>query len=279
MLKKLIKHEWLATWKNLAMLNGGILLLGILGRIILPLLSNSNLFKINLFAILISLCGVFYIFAIFAVAIITNVLLISRFYRNMFTDEGYLMHTLPVTSSAHILSKLVVYIAWFVIDGISILASLSILFSVNMNWLTFFSSLWDAFVSLGEVLRAPAPLVLLYALVLALAMTASGVLSIYFSASVGSLFNTHKKLGGICCFVGISMALQFISAFALLTFNWSRIEIVTETSQAGFGTVEYVSYIAHAWPVMFMILAFYLLLDLLFFLGTQHILSRKLNLE
>ena len=114
----------------------------------------------------------------------------------------------PVTSSAHILSKLVVYIAWFVIDGISILASLSILFSVNMNWLTFFSSLWDAFVSLGEVLRAPAPLVLLYALVLALAMTASGVLSIYFSASVGSLFNTHKKLGGICCFVGISMALQ-----------------------------------------------------------------------
>lgn len=148
-----------------------------------------------------------------------------------------------------------------------------------MNWLTFFSSLWDAFVSLGEVLRAPAPLVLLYALVLALAMTASGVLSIYFSASVGSLFNTHKKLGGICCFVGISMALQFISAFALLTFNWSRMEIVTETSQAGFGTVEYVSYIAHAWPVMFMILAFYLLLDLLFFLGTQHILSRKLNLE
>ena len=63
MLKKLIKHEWLATWKNLAMLNGGILLLGILGRIILPLLSNSNLLKINLFAILISLCGVFYIFA------------------------------------------------------------------------------------------------------------------------------------------------------------------------------------------------------------------------
>ena len=49
-----------------------------------------------------------YIFGIIAIGIITIVVLVMRFYKNLFTSEGYLMHTLPVKASQHLNSKLIV---------------------------------------------------------------------------------------------------------------------------------------------------------------------------
>ncbi len=278
MLKKLLKHEWKATWRNLTLLNGGIILLGILGRIMIPLVQNSRLTDISIFAIASVLCILFYIFAIFAVAIVTNVLLIGRFYRNMFTDEGYLMHTLPVTPGSHIISKLLVYMAWFVIDGFSLAASISILLSQSMQWGSFFGTLWDGIQAMGEVLGTPSVLVLFYLLLTLLAVMCSFVLCIYFSASVGNLFNSHKKLGAVLCYVGINMAVQFLQAMSLIFFNWDSLVVSVETRQAAGETVSYVSHV-NGWPVLLSVLLFYLLLDALYFLGTQRILAKQLNLE
>lgn len=278
MLRKLIKHEWKATWRNLALFNGGIILLGILGRIMIPLVQNSRLTEIPLFAAASVICIFFYIFAIFAVAIVTNVLLIARFYRNMFTDEGYLMHTLPVSPASHIISKLLVYMAWFVINGFSLVASISILVSENIHWGRFFKSLWELIQAMGEALSTPAVLVAFYLLLTALAVMASLVLCIYFSASVGNLFNTHKKLGAVLCFVGLNMAIQFLQAMALIFFQWNSLTYTVETTEVAGGTVSYVTQI-NAWPILLAALFFYLLLDTVFFLGTQRILSRQLNLE
>lgn len=62
MLRKLIKHEWKATWRNLALFNGGIILLGILGRIMIPLVQNSRLTEIPLFAAASVICIFFLYF-------------------------------------------------------------------------------------------------------------------------------------------------------------------------------------------------------------------------
>ena len=57
----------------------------------------------------------------------TVVLMILRFYRNLMTDEGYLMFTLPVSTTELIFSKLIVSIVWFLgtfaVDALGLLLS------------------------------------------------------------------------------------------------------------------------------------------------------------
>ena len=50
---------------------------------------------------------VLYLSVIFAIAVLCFVSTVQRFYKNLLGREGYLMHTLPVTETQLILSKLI----------------------------------------------------------------------------------------------------------------------------------------------------------------------------
>ena len=50
--------------------------------------------------------------------LLTLVLMVYRFYKNLMTDEGYLMFTLPVSRSQLIWSKLMVALAWGVLSAV-----------------------------------------------------------------------------------------------------------------------------------------------------------------
>ena len=103
MLGKLMKHEWLSTWKVPTALCIYLGILTILGctSFVSPLWQSDNMVVqviagFSIFIYILSLIGI--CIAIFAYFVV-------RFYRNMYTDEGYLMHTLPVKSWEHILTK------------------------------------------------------------------------------------------------------------------------------------------------------------------------------
>ena len=65
--------------------------------------------------------------ALIAAVVTTVVLMILRFYRNLMTDEGYLMFTLPVSTTELICSKLIVSVVWFLgalaVDALGLLAT------------------------------------------------------------------------------------------------------------------------------------------------------------
>lgn len=46
----------------------------------------------------------------------TLVIIVHRFYRSLFTDEGYLSFTLPVPNASHLLSKMLAGLLWLAID-------------------------------------------------------------------------------------------------------------------------------------------------------------------
>ena len=69
-----------------------------------------------------------------------------------------------------------------------------------------------------------------------------------------------------------------MQAMSLIFFNWDSLVVSVETRQAAGETVSYVSHV-NGWPVLLSVLLFYLLLDALYFLGTQRILAKQLNLE
>ena len=100
MLGKLMKHEFKTTSKVILPLYLILVVLTIFARIFAQSLftaENSNIDSIG-FGLFGGLSVILYILGLFAVSIASFIYLLVRFYKNLFGDEGYLMHTLPVTS-------------------------------------------------------------------------------------------------------------------------------------------------------------------------------------
>ena len=109
MLSKLLKYEFRATgrimlpvYALLLVTAGGTSVTGsLMGRY--PESTVLSIFR-TLFMTL-------FAFTTFGVLLLTLVLMVYRFYKNLMTDEGYLMFTLPVSRSLLIWSKLIVSMA------------------------------------------------------------------------------------------------------------------------------------------------------------------------
>ncbi|MFR1640611.1 MAG: hypothetical protein ACLSVD_16565 [Eggerthellaceae bacterium] len=83
--------------------------------------SMSNAAELIAAAMLVALA--FSVLGIFSATIATIVVIIHRFYKNLFTDEGYLTLTLPVTANQIMLSKVLAGSLWLLIDALVVLAS------------------------------------------------------------------------------------------------------------------------------------------------------------
>ena len=122
MLKKCLKHEWKACWKNMALLNGAAIFMGALGGFGFLFSQLSELPDLLIVLYLFA-----YVLIVIAASVMTQVLMIQRYYKNLFTDEGYLTNVLPVSATDHILSKMLIFGAWSILNALSVLASFAFL--------------------------------------------------------------------------------------------------------------------------------------------------------
>lgn len=117
MVKKLFKHEFMALARMLVPMYVIILGLSVLTRTIVFFENDSIVYDIVSTSVIIMLCigiGVGLVYTIVAGII--------RFYKNLFSKEGYLTFTLPVSTQAHLLTKL--FTAF-----VSYIASLAVIFT------------------------------------------------------------------------------------------------------------------------------------------------------
>ena len=122
MLGKLTKYEIKATARIFLPLYAGLLLFALINKVFIEI----NLLQTKM-AFLSAISGMIYFFIIVATFIITLVVMIQRFYKNLLSDEGYLMFTIPVTPSKHIISKMIVSILWAVVSVIAAVLSVLVL--------------------------------------------------------------------------------------------------------------------------------------------------------
>ena len=103
MLKKLLKYDLRSVfrfWWIVALISVGM---AVLGGFAQSILYNNDIPRvINVIA---SIVVFFSYFCMMGLAVLTQVLLFIRFYRNFFTDEGYLTFTLPVKRETLLNSK------------------------------------------------------------------------------------------------------------------------------------------------------------------------------
>lgn len=124
MLGKLLKQDFRATARIMLPLYVAVPVLGLFTNLITHLCENQDGFLINAISMLVSFV---FSLSLIAAVVTTIVLMVLRFYRNLMTDEGYLMFTLPVSTTELIFSKLIVSVVWFLgtfaVDALGMLLS------------------------------------------------------------------------------------------------------------------------------------------------------------
>ena len=124
MLGKLLKQDFRATARIMLPLYAAVPVLGLFTNLITRLCENQNGFLIRAIGALVSFV---FSLSLIAAVVTTVVLMILRFYRNLMTDEGYLMFTLPVSTTELICSKLIVSVVWFLgalaVDALGLLVT------------------------------------------------------------------------------------------------------------------------------------------------------------
>ena len=120
MLRKLLKHEFRATGRIMLPVIGILLATSVAANLSLRYLLGSNAWFFSMLGILLLTA---FGFAIFGVFIVSFILMIQRFYKNLLQDEGYVMLTLPVSIHQHIWSKLIVSSVWFIVTALAVILS------------------------------------------------------------------------------------------------------------------------------------------------------------
>ncbi len=228
MLGKLIKHEFRATARIMLPMLSAVLVLGILLGLFVLGQQSSNVGALN---ILLGVVIFLMVAAVVASAVMSIVLMVYRFYRNLLGDEGYLMFSLPVSVDALVWSKLIVSTVWFLATGLAIFLSVSLAglimgFSDLKVVLANLPTWKQIHLMLMQVGLRPAD-IWLFLLEMMLGVLVSALvtcLHFYAAMSLGQMFSDHKGLFSVLFFFGISIAVQIIMSM-LGTAGFSVLQV------------------------------------------------------
>jgi hypothetical protein len=226
MFSKLLKHEWKANVGLMSILTLAVVGVGILGTIALRVLVNygdaitqSESVLVLLLFPLTTLVSVSYMgIAVYVAAV--GFVLMYRFYKHKFTDEGYLTFTLPVKTNHIFLSSGLNMVIWTVISFlVALLMYAMMLLCGTAQEGLFNDDIVEAFSSLGifideigeeftELMGAGfVPLIILNVLVVPLFSTVIAMTCVTLGAVVAK---KHKILAIIGISYGVEMVLSIL---------------------------------------------------------------------
>ncbi len=288
MLGKLLKHEWKQTWKLPTVICLATIAVSLIGVIsfFTPLWDNDVSFLLSLTGYMLLFLNIFLLIAsMLAILIYFSI----RFYKNLYTDEGYLMHTLPVTSRQLIFSKFWVYFFWILISGSLVYACgtalmLAMSEALNMGLIDTFreiaadlskygwANFWADINALSiNATGLPAWVMAILILLIFFVGICRGILTPYFAISVGQLFSRFKLAASIGVYIAILILQQLITTVVLFPINMSLLVKWAETN------AEYqISYFYMLYAPQYVIA---LVLTVLFYFFTQKIMKKHLNLD
>lgn len=266
MLTKLFKYELKATGRIFLPLFLALLIFAVITKIITPL--NHEEFGIPA---MISMA--IYIIIMVGMFVMTFTIMIQRFYKNLLSDEGYLMHTLPVKPWKHIISKLLVSMLCMLASVIAAIISIGVISYKKGAITDVFKGLAIAHTQVMEQLGAWAYPLTLEMILFVLLLLASGILIIYASIAIGHLFNRHKMLASFGAFIGLNTLTQIYFALIRSIFRSAHFANI-HLSSLGFISNQSVIQLGIGLGILFIGA-----LCAAYFATTNHILSKRLNLE
>ncbi len=263
MLGKLIKHEWKAVGKVLAIMHVALILMAVIGKIMLSIDVLRKAWPMWSALLLL------YVLSVIAVGVGTHIYLAVRFYKNMYTDEGYLSFTLPVKPWEHIFSKTLVCSIWIFIDAVVIVASIIILVMYKGMGTEFLQG-WNELIAQLSAESMLGVWKVMQGVITVVLSVISVPLTYYFSISIGQLFNSHKMLASVVTFFITINVLQVISTVISAVFMIGTLEAVVDTEGLSLSIYDGMLSIGMVEQIV-IVIGFWLI--------TNYIMNKKLNLE
>ena len=236
--------------------------------------SAGGLLMWNLMALLpAALFGIFV-----AMAVMTLIFVCGRFYRGLLRDEGYLMHTLPVTTGAHIAAKGLTALIVEMASGLVALICI-LLVAVTFRPAELVSGWQELLAAIRQIdFPAVTPLLVAEGLLVCLVKAAAETLKIYGAISLGHLARRHRVLWAILAYVGIDVALGLLFSADLFggllaRFFGSSWDFFAENGSVTAGGLGILA------GLMGVVLLWELLISVLFFFLSRCILKNRLNLD
>lgn len=269
MLGKIIKYDIKATARYFIPLYVGLAIITLCNKLFLEVIPTSD--PTGIATTIQAVFMFLYVIFVAAAAIMNFVILVVHFYRNMTGDEAYLTFTLPVKTSALINSKILVSALWTFLSSLFTMLSISVLlmghgFFEEMNWI------FRQF--MFELQRTPyRGQIILFITLLIIALILSLLFSnlvYYASISLGHLFGKYRVLGSIVCYVAFHVVTQIIMSVIMVSYGMSNrftspqspSEVMTMINQ-----------------FMAITIVFTLVTNVIYYVITNYVFSKKLNLE
>lgn len=268
MLGKLLKYELKATSRVFIPLYIAILVVSIVNGLSL----NLEILNIQGLATIVLMCLFISLF------VITIVVTIQRFNKNLLKDEGYLMFTLPVSSKHLVLSKYLTSLIWTFLSFVVAFLSFTIIFMIpTYKYFDFsyfineFNLLFSNMLNLnilGQFLKIILLMIISYTIF---------IFNVYLDLSVGQLpiFNRFRNVSSFIGFLVINLLISYAQNIVSLFVNDASVNIEA-IDNINYAINSVTSIVSKGLNIAIVI---NIIIILVLFFATTYILDKKLNLE
>jgi hypothetical protein len=264
MLSKLLKYEIRATSRIFLPMYALLIVFALINKFFISV--NSDYLKIPMFISM----SVFVIIIV-GICVMTLVVTIQRFNKNLLSDEGYLSFTLPVKAHAHIDAKMIISLMWVVL---SVLVSFVSIFVMAMDANTF-RNIREFFAEVMTIFNSYGPagyVIAIEGILLCLIATLSSIVTIYAAITIGNMSSKHKLLVGIGSYLGFGVIEQIVMSILITSFGGIM--------QHYFESLNSISMPVQAVQLVLLgMIIFLLVFGVAYYFLTNWMLKKKLNLE
>lgn len=289
MIKKLCKYEFRSIGRTLIPIYIAVIAVSIITAISIAM--NVNYANINyssnsvqwaiemnvpyklqqVFTFVMSLT---YFAVMVALFVLTFVIILQRFYKGLLCDEGYLMFTLPVKPWQLITSKGITAFVISILSGIvSCISIFIMMIGVAEDRWTLLAQMfsfknWSMFfIRLNEVVPMWG-IYLFEFIILVIVSSLASLYQVYASMAIGHLAKKNRILMSVVAYIVISMILSFIGGIFGVFSAFTMQNLIYINAGEAF---------LHALLIFSIIIS--IIECVVFFVITERILSKKLNLE
>lgn len=205
MVKKLFKHEFYAYARLMLPMYAVMLGIALLGRLVQFFESTSGMYYAAFIPTIILV-----VLSLVTASILSTVFIVIRFYRHLFTGEGYLSFTLPVSPAQHINVKLFTALLFQLLLMLVTCLSVTVLLAGDMltEVIKVIDYLWPY---VSKVLGAHLPLYIVELIAVWLLSTMAQILLFYACIALGQMFNKSRVLAAIGIYFGYVVVSNIIT--------------------------------------------------------------------
>ena len=270
MVKKLIKHEFIYYIRTVGIFLPIILAIGAMTRVF-RFFDNGNI--INTMAIGSSV--VLLVVACIALLMISTIFGVVRFYKNMYSSEGYLTFTLPVTNTEHMFVKLLMAMACQTVCVLTVIAAASIALSGKL-----FGDVFNVIVNLIDMMFLTCgtanSIGLIVEVILLLVISAVSNMILYYACiTIGQTAKKNRIFAAVGVYFIYYVATQIISTAFTMIFTVLGMTGALNGVMRWFET----SPVAALHTMFCAMIVISVAITVALWLVTKNIMTKKLNLE